>query len=246
MSPEDKGLNGVIDRKKLMRVPVHRESTGMSPEDKGRNEVIDHKKSMRVPVHKESLGVSSEDKDPNEATVFERDYGSEDDYEPEIYNYIVPAGLNVIFQDEDGNVITRVGRRTRPYDTSHPVRSAPIIVHDEFGRELYRTKHVSAPPKPRPDLFNTHITGKPTWDDYGFSSGGRIGTHDSGIHHRPPWLSTSPGSMTSSKSTKTIMVDEKGNQIVIRKSPSINREGPRRTEEPPINDISYRAQIDHM
>lgn len=29
------------------------------------------------------------------------------DPEPEIYHYIIPAGLNVVFQDEDGKEITR-------------------------------------------------------------------------------------------------------------------------------------------
>lgn len=30
-----------------------------------------------------------------------------DSFEPEIYYYIVPAGLDIIFQDEDGTEITR-------------------------------------------------------------------------------------------------------------------------------------------
>ncbi|KAH9482919.1 hypothetical protein JR316_0005019 [Psilocybe cubensis] len=119
-----------------------------------------------------------------EPDVFERDYGTESEYEPEIYNYIVPAGLNVVFQDEDGNVITRVGRKGIPYEANRPVRSAPIIVHDEFGRELYRTKNLSSPPKVRPDLFNSHVKNRPAWEGYSFGSGGRIGTHDSGQNHR--------------------------------------------------------------
>lgn len=30
-----------------------------------------------------------------------------DSFEPEIYYYIVPTGLDIIFQDEDGTEITR-------------------------------------------------------------------------------------------------------------------------------------------
>ncbi|KAG9317553.1 hypothetical protein JVU11DRAFT_1759 [Chiua virens] len=49
--------------------------------------------------------------------------------------YIIPGGMNVIFQDEHGNEITRVGDfsgRTRP------LRPGPFVVQDEHGRELYR------------------------------------------------------------------------------------------------------------
>jgi len=31
----------------------------------------------------------------------------ENSFEPEIYYYVVPAGLDIIFQDEDGSEITR-------------------------------------------------------------------------------------------------------------------------------------------
>jgi len=34
-------------------------------------------------------------------------YRDEMDSDPEVYHYIVPAGVDVIFQDEDGNEITR-------------------------------------------------------------------------------------------------------------------------------------------
>jgi hypothetical protein len=63
--------------------------------------------------------------------------------------------LNVVFQDEDGNEITRyitssfasvegidinhrVGKRGRQGHGSYTGKSAPIVVHDEFGKELYR------------------------------------------------------------------------------------------------------------
>ncbi|KAL0949737.1 hypothetical protein HGRIS_009777 [Hohenbuehelia grisea] len=64
-----------------------------------------------------------------------------------IHQYVVPAGANVIFQDEDGNEITRVGNLPSTYQhgsTKSERRTVPIIVQDEFGRELYRTGTVSS------------------------------------------------------------------------------------------------------
>ena len=37
----------------------------------------------------------------------EKNDSADSDLEPDEYHYIVPNGLNVIFQDEDGNEITR-------------------------------------------------------------------------------------------------------------------------------------------
>jgi hypothetical protein len=52
--------------------------------------------------------------------------------------YIIPPGMDVIFQDEAGNEITRVGDFGRKSQRrSH--RPAPIIIQDEYGREIYRT-----------------------------------------------------------------------------------------------------------
>ncbi|KAJ6614328.1 hypothetical protein B0H10DRAFT_2045732, partial [Mycena sp. CBHHK59/15] len=51
--------------------------------------------------------------------------------------YIIPGGMNVIFQDENGNEITRVGDFS-----GRRRRISPIIVQDEYGRELYRTGDV--------------------------------------------------------------------------------------------------------
>ncbi|KAI0321885.1 hypothetical protein OF83DRAFT_133316 [Amylostereum chailletii] len=52
--------------------------------------------------------------------------------------YIVPPGMNVIFQDADGNEITRVGDFN--IDAA-PVeyQEAPIILKDEEGRVIYQT-----------------------------------------------------------------------------------------------------------
>jgi hypothetical protein len=66
-----------------------------------------------------------------------RQYEEPQRYAPDTY-YIIPAGTNVIFQDEHGNEIKRVGdfsgRRSK---RRH--RETPLIVQDEYGREIYRT-----------------------------------------------------------------------------------------------------------
>ncbi|KAJ8502437.1 hypothetical protein ONZ45_g11762 [Pleurotus djamor] len=64
------------------------------------------------------------------------------------YCYIVPRGTNVIFQDEDGHEITRIGQFQHPsnrsedtldYESPTRKRTVPIIVQDEYGQELYRS-----------------------------------------------------------------------------------------------------------
>lgn len=90
--------------------------------------------------------------------MFEHQYWDDEDSEPEIYHYIVPAGVKVVFQDQEGNLITRyfvaqypeymnlswccgrfrVGKDGTVEDLSRSSKNAPIVVHDEFGRELYR------------------------------------------------------------------------------------------------------------
>ncbi|KAI0069074.1 hypothetical protein BV25DRAFT_85030 [Artomyces pyxidatus] len=52
--------------------------------------------------------------------------------------YIVPPGMNVIFTDETGRELSRVGDfsgNTPPMD----YQEEPIILQDEYGREVYRT-----------------------------------------------------------------------------------------------------------
>ncbi|KAI0921893.1 hypothetical protein AcV5_000633 [Taiwanofungus camphoratus] len=56
-------------------------------------------------------------------------YGEKDTY------YIIPGGAPVIFEDEDGNEITRVGDFSGNY---RPQRPRPVIVQDERGREICR------------------------------------------------------------------------------------------------------------
>jgi len=63
-------------------------------------------------------------------------------FEPEIYYYMVPAGLDIIFQDEDGTEITRVGKNvkgTQDHAFHAHTKNIPIVVQDIFGNELFRS-----------------------------------------------------------------------------------------------------------
>ncbi|PIL36739.1 hypothetical protein GSI_00428 [Ganoderma sinense ZZ0214-1] len=50
--------------------------------------------------------------------------------------YIIPAGAPVIFEDESGNELTRVGDFSGHYRP--PRRTRPVIVQDQYGREICR------------------------------------------------------------------------------------------------------------
>lgn len=84
-----------------------------------------------------------------------------DGFEPDIYYYMVPADLDIIFQDEDGTEITRwvigrleflrklrcakcpcrVGKNikgTQDHESRAHTKNIPIVVQDIFGNELFR------------------------------------------------------------------------------------------------------------
>jgi len=79
--------------------------------------------------------------------------------------YIIPGGMNVIFQDEHGNEITRVGDFS---GRSRPLRPGPFVVQDEHGRELYR--------------YDNHDRG--THQGYSEPQIVRIDTYPSSSQHR--------------------------------------------------------------
>jgi len=63
-------------------------------------------------------------------------------FEPEIYYYMVPAGLDIIFQDEDGTEITRVGKNVKgrqDHASYVHTKNIPIVVQDISGNELFRS-----------------------------------------------------------------------------------------------------------
>ncbi|KAA1466196.1 hypothetical protein DENSPDRAFT_17157 [Dentipellis sp. KUC8613] len=54
--------------------------------------------------------------------------------------YIIPPGMNVIFQDERGNELRRIGDfSNRMPNPMIKYEEAPIVLKDEHGRVLYRT-----------------------------------------------------------------------------------------------------------
>ncbi|OCH93592.1 hypothetical protein OBBRIDRAFT_832525 [Obba rivulosa] len=57
-------------------------------------------------------------------------HGKKDTY------YIIPGGVPVVFEDEEGNELTRVGDFSGNY---RPTKPRPIIVEDSHGREIFRT-----------------------------------------------------------------------------------------------------------
>lgn len=62
-------------------------------------------------------------------------------FEPEIYYYIVPPDLDIIFQDEDGTEITRVGKGikgTQVHSSDTHTKNIPFVVQDIFGNEIFR------------------------------------------------------------------------------------------------------------
>ncbi|KAF9469119.1 hypothetical protein BDZ94DRAFT_1245404, partial [Collybia nuda] len=69
-------------------------------------------------------------------TIYQHEVWNAGDSEPELYYYIVPGGLNVIFKDETGNEVSRVGRFGK--SVKGPRRVSPTIVQDEYGNELCR------------------------------------------------------------------------------------------------------------
>jgi len=143
--------------------------------------------------------------------------------------YIIPNGTNVIFQDEDGNEITRVGdfgpgnshRRTR--------RPAPLIIQDEYGHELYRTgDYDGASQSSRSSDQSYHHV-----DPYERGVHGRSRSNHS--HHRSPPVgyvdhrgreippNLGPGSDQSYSSYPTsspnyILIDHRGRQIPLNPS----------------------------
>jgi len=133
-----------------------------------------------------------------EPAIYERESYDGSESEPDVYQYIVPVGVDVIFQDEAGNEIARVGNSKPSRTNSHdrPRIHAPIIVMDELGNELYRSN--------RADWYGS--SDRLTRD-------GHLGHNSSSIvfpGHRVP---NSPASNMSSQSTRTILIDKKGNQI---------------------------------
>ena len=62
-----------------------------------------------TPIVSQANPLEEGDNRAGKENVGKHDHGDrvKDSFEPEVYYYIVPAGLDIIFQDEDGTEITR-------------------------------------------------------------------------------------------------------------------------------------------
>lgn len=79
-----------------------------------------------------------------EPAIYERESYDGGESEPDVYQYIVPVGVDIIFQDEAGIEIARVGnsKPSKRNADDKPRNHAPIVVVDELGNELYRSNPV--------------------------------------------------------------------------------------------------------
>lgn len=114
--------------------PVHSISSSRSSSNPSRFDVSSPRESFDRPIRKREIVVDPYNHGHRQYEEPQRHIRG---HIPDTY-YIIPAGTNVIFQDEDGNEITRIGdfsasRSNRYY------REAPLIVQDENGHEIYRT-----------------------------------------------------------------------------------------------------------
>ncbi|KAI0723418.1 hypothetical protein C8Q76DRAFT_394810 [Earliella scabrosa] len=108
--------------------------------------------------------------------------------------YIIPGGAPVIFEDEDGNELTRVGDFSGRYRP--PRRPRPVIVQDQYGREICRGGF----------SHDDHISvGSRSLDEYSYHSESGRSHHRGRTAHRSPHESSErehvihPGSHHSSR-----------------------------------------------
>ncbi|KAI0079684.1 hypothetical protein K474DRAFT_554198 [Panus rudis PR-1116 ss-1] len=92
----------------------------------------EHNKNHYAPSSSSgSYAHSDEEEYPSCVVVVDRGrHGKQDTY------YVIPGGAPVIFQDEYGHELTRVGDFSGRYKP-RPL-SRPVIIQDENGREIYR------------------------------------------------------------------------------------------------------------
>ncbi|KAJ7700001.1 hypothetical protein B0H17DRAFT_273931 [Mycena rosella] len=111
--------------------------------------------------------------------------------------------MNVVFQDEDGNEITRVGDFS-----GRRRRISPIIVQDEYGHELYRDPQDSTL-RPREER-NHHRSRR--LDESRHKPRSKSADIYRDIH---PQRSGSASSYDRSEPPTIILIDRTGRQIPI-------------------------------
>lgn len=126
--------------------------------------------------------------------------------------YIVPGGMNVVFQDEEGNEIARVG------DFSGRRRKiSPVIVQDEYGHELYRTSDIhgsSVHSTPEPGRHRSHR--RQPEEAIGYDRHHKPRSKSADLNHdRYSQRSDSEGSHRRSEPPTIILIDRTGHQVPI-------------------------------
>lgn len=126
-----------------VRADVVHHSSSYPPQPEPRHH-LGHREHRRErdrsapPVYKSSQGhpaywekpLDRDEEAPVVVVVEHGKNGKKDKY------YIIPAGAPVIFEDENGNELTRVGDFSGHYRP--PRRTRPVIVQDQYGREICR------------------------------------------------------------------------------------------------------------
>ncbi|PFH51441.1 hypothetical protein AMATHDRAFT_3097 [Amanita thiersii Skay4041] len=157
-----------------------------------------------------------------EPMIFEHEIpGRGENSNPKIWHYIVPGGLDVIFKDEDGNVLTRVRNVGKG---SNRRQVTPMIIEDEFGNVVYRTGDFDS-------LSSSSRTASETSQnrfEYPYESRYRKTGQHGHSHHEPTvrapaWVEGRVGSPVrhvytsylSPDAEKVILIDENGRQIPI-------------------------------
>ncbi|KAI0637776.1 hypothetical protein C8Q77DRAFT_1153492 [Trametes polyzona] len=116
--------------------------------------------------------------DPPVVVVVEHGrHGKKDKY------YIIPGGAPVIFEDERGNELTRVGDFSGRYKP--PRRPRPVIVQDQYGNEICRAgfssdDHISVGSR---DNYSHHTGGSSRSDRRGRTTQHRGEDRGHGSHH---------------------------------------------------------------
>ncbi|GLB33722.1 hypothetical protein LshimejAT787_0106060 [Lyophyllum shimeji] len=153
-----------------------------------------------------------------EPFIYEHEVWNVDRGAPELYYYIVPGGLNVIFRDENGNESMRVGEFG---DSIYkPRRVSPTIIQDEFGNELYRTgdfgstaTRASSPKSDENDVeeFQFHSRRHRRRQDRSYRREKSTSTSSKAY-------SVITYASVPSNAANIILIDDKGQQIPIRTS----------------------------
>ncbi|KAI0751324.1 hypothetical protein C8Q80DRAFT_567291 [Daedaleopsis nitida] len=120
--------------------------------------------------------------------------------------YIIPGGAPVIFEDEDGNELTRVGDFSGRYKP--PRRPRPVIVQDQYGREICRNDdHISVGSRSMDEYSQhsensrTHNRGRSTRRDYELREHNSQNASAHNAHQSPPHHSSHHSSQHSSSRT---------------------------------------------